>query len=141
MICRKNKGLRLFFFVATSFSTDWNTTGITVAGITGSPGVAANQFQHPFCVVLDSSNTLYITDQPNQRVQKWLTNALAGTTVAGSSNATTGSTLNYLSSPSDLTVDSNGNLYVADAGNNRVVYWLNGASSGTLVAGTGRKSY
>jgi sugar lactone lactonase YvrE len=91
-------------------------------------------------VVLDSSNALYITDEQNQRVQKWLTNASTGTTVAGSSNATTGSTLDYLNYPSVLLIDSSGNLYVADAGNHRVAYWPNGASSGTLVAGNGRKS-
>jgi hypothetical protein len=141
MICHKNKGLRLFFFVATSFSTGWNTTGITVAGVTSSPGSAANQFLNPFRLVLDSSNTLYVTDQLNDRVQKWLPNASTGTTVAGSSSAIPGTTLNYLLLPSDLAVDSSGNLYVADAGNNRVVYWPNGASSGTLVAGTGRKTY
>ncbi len=134
------KQLSLFFFVAISFSIGWNTTGITVAGLTGSPGVAANQFSHPFDVVLDSSNALYITDEQNQRVQKWLTNASTGTTVAGSSNATTGSTLDYLNYPSVLLIDSSGNLYVADAGNHRVAYWPNGASSGTLVAGNGRKS-
>jgi hypothetical protein len=90
-------------------------------------------------VALGSSNTLYITDQPNQRVQRWLTGASSGTTVAGQSNAATGSTLNYLSYPSDLIVDSSGNLYIVDGGNSRVVYWPNGAPSGILVAGTGRK--
>jgi DNA-binding beta-propeller fold protein YncE len=66
---------------------------------------------------------------------------LTGTTVAGSSNAILGSALKSLNLPSHLAVDSSGNIYVADAGNNRVVYWPNGASSGTLVAGTGKKPY
>jgi hypothetical protein len=100
MICHKNKGLRLFFFVATSFSVGWDTTGVTVAGITSWPGSAANQFLGPYGVALDSSNTLYVSDQLNQRVQKWPANALTGTTVAGSSNAILGIELLEFAQPS-----------------------------------------
>ena len=71
-------------------------------------------------MILDSSTTLYISDQTNYRVQKWLTGTSTGTTVAGQSNAATGSALNYLSYPSDLAIDSSGNLYVVDGGNNRL---------------------
>ncbi|CAF4350795.1 unnamed protein product, partial [Adineta steineri] len=34
-------------------------------------------------------------------------------------------------------VDSSQNLYVADTYNNRVMFWANGSSSGTIVAGNG----
>ena len=130
----------LFFFIATALSTRWNKTGITIAGITGSPGVAANRFAHPHCLVLGPSNVVYVTDQPNNRVQKWIINATTGSTVAGQSSGVLGSTLNQLCYPSDLAVDVSGNLYIVDGGNHRVVYWPNGASSGTMVAGTGTKS-
>ena len=112
-----------------------------MAGINSWSGIGADQFQHPFCVTLDSSNTLYVSDQPNNRVQKWLVNASAGTTVAGQADGTIGSALDYLCYPSDLAVDSSDGLYVVDGGNHRVVYWPYGASSGTLMAGTGRKPY
>ena len=108
-----------------------------MAGVTGSSGIAANLFNHPFCLALDSSNTIYITDQPNQRVQQWILNASTGITVAGQADGTTGSSLAYLCYPSDVALDSNGNLYIADAGNHRVVLWLKNASAGILVAGTG----
>ncbi|CAF1223829.1 unnamed protein product [Adineta ricciae] len=120
-----------------SFSVGWNRSGVTVAGVTGSPGIAGNLFNHPFCLALDSSNTIYVTDQPNQRVQQWVSNASTGTTVAGQANGTMGSSLEYLCYPSDLVLDSDGNLYIADAGNHRVVLWLKNASTGILVAGTG----
>lgn len=89
--------------------------------------------------MLGSSNVVYVTDQPNHRVQKWIINATTGSTVAGQSSGVLGSALNQLSYPSDLAVDASGNLYIVDGGNNRVVYWPNGASSGTIVAGTGKK--
>lgn len=127
-------------FVATAFSARWNKTGITIAGVTGSSGVAANLFAHPYCLALGSSNVVYVTDQPNHRVQKWIINATTGSTVAGQSSGVLGSTLKQLSYPSDLVVDASDNLYIVDGGNDRVVYWANGASSGTIVAGTGRRS-
>jgi hypothetical protein len=64
--------------------------------------------------------------------------SLIGTTIAGQSNGTASSALNYLDYPSDLDVDSNGNIYVVDSYNHRVVLWPNGSSSGTIVAGNGK---
>ena len=46
--------------------------------------------------------------------------------------------MNLLSIPLDVEVDSSGNIYVADSDNHRVVLWTVGATSGTVVAGTGR---
>ena len=82
---------------------------------------------------------MFVTDQPNQRLQRWLTNATAGTTVAGDSSGVAGAALNYLDYPSDLAVDSNDSLYIVDGANNRVVYWARNATVGVLVAGTGRR--
>jgi sugar lactone lactonase YvrE len=95
----------------------------------------------PFFVALNPSNTLFITDQFNHRVQKWLMGASSGTTVAGQSNASTGSTLEYLNYPADLIVDANDSLYIVDSKNHRVVFWANDASSGTLVAGNGKEIF
>jgi hypothetical protein len=58
-----------------------------------------------------------------------------GKTVAGSANSTgTGAT--QLAAPLGLAIDSSLTLYIADRSNNRVQKWLNGASSGTTVAGS-----
>ena len=40
-----------------------------------------------------------------------------------------------LSLPRSVTVDSSGNVYVADTANHRIVRWLVGATSGTVVVG------
>ena len=58
--------------------------------------------------------------------------------MAGSSSGTSGSSVNYLDTPLDVEIDSSGNVYVADSENHRVVLWTVGATSGTVVAGTGK---
>ncbi|CAF4269205.1 unnamed protein product, partial [Rotaria sordida] len=115
----------------------WNSTGIVIAGIGGSSGSNASQFRTPVDIALGSSNTFYITDYLNHRVQYWKIGNLSGTTVAGQASASAGTTAAYLSYPTGLYVDSNDNIYLSDSGNNRVQLWNNGTSVGTMVAGTG----
>ncbi|CAF3723874.1 unnamed protein product [Rotaria sordida] len=115
----------------------WNSTGKTVAGITLSPGLTPHQLSLPFGVKVDSSNTIYIADRYNNRVQKWLMDAPNGTTAAGQSNGATGIGLNYLMEPANIEVAPNGDIYVVERLNNRVVKWTSDASNGTLIAGTG----
>ena len=117
--------------LANNFSLHWISTGITVAGIAGSPGVSANQLQHPTGVTLDASNTLYIADTRNNRIQTYL---------PGASNGTAGSRLFDLRGPVDVVVDSNGSIYIADTLNHQVSYWNTGSSTGITVAGTGKNS-
>ncbi|CAF1112146.1 unnamed protein product [Rotaria sordida] len=116
-------------------SLRWNTTGITVAGISGVGGRANNQLNTPYDAVVDYSYTLYVVDQGNNRVQKYMRNNSVGTTIAGLENGTAGSSSNQLNSPANVLVDFNGNLYITDILNNRVQYWPNGSSTGTTIAG------
>ncbi|CAF4098826.1 unnamed protein product [Adineta steineri] len=112
----------------------WNQTGQIVAGTT--QGSSANQLKNPSCLYIDNNNTLYICDHDNNRVQKWSQGATTGTTVAGSSTCSQGSTSTLLKNPIDLTFDNNGFMYVVDNGNNRVQRFAPGSTSGTTVAGT-----
>ena len=57
-----------------------------------------------------------------------------GVTVAGTGASGSGAT--QLSSPWNIFVDSNDNLFIADSGNQRISRWASGASSGSTVAGT-----
>jgi len=116
----------------------WNSTGITVAGISGSPGSADNQLNLPYDIFLDYANNLYIADRDNNRIQKYLSGSSIGQRVAG--NVTAGSSSDKLSSPSRVLIDSNENLYIADTYNARIQFWRKGANSGTTIAGTGKKN-
>ena len=61
---------------------------------------------------------------------RWTQN---GITVAGGNGQ--GSGLNQLYNPTDLYVDDDQTIYVADYNNHRIVEWKNGATSGRVVAG------
>ena len=67
------------------------------------------------------------------RRAKWSNEAV---TVAGFSNGTSSTSLAGLNYPSDLFIDSIGNMYIADFMNNRIVCWPVNARSGVLVANT-----
>ncbi|CAF1026806.1 unnamed protein product [Adineta steineri] len=114
------------------------STGTLVAG-GNNCGIQANQFNGPTGLFIDisDSNTFYVADYGNHRIQKWLYGASNGTTVAGQSSGVSGSALNQLNKPFHLTMDTNKSLYIADYGNNRIVLWLLGATSGILIAGSG----
>ncbi len=62
-----------------------------------------------------------------------------GVTVAGGNGA--GSAANQLNNPSDVFVDFSGNIYVADAKNDRIQKWAPGATIGTTVAGGNGRGY
>ncbi|CAF0833050.1 unnamed protein product [Adineta steineri] len=109
-----------------------SSTGVLVAG--AGCGTRSSQFYYPTGLFVDTSdsNTLYVADYWNHRIQKWLYGASRGTTVAGQSGVS-GSALNQLNKPYTLTVDTSGSLYIVDYGNNRIVLWLLGATSGIVI--------
>jgi uncharacterized protein (TIGR03437 family) len=98
-------------------------------GFSGDNGPASNaQLNGPYGVAVDSAGNLYIADTLNFRVRK-VSNGVI-TTVAGSgltSPAGGGFGGDYgpatsarLNNPSGVAVDSAGNLYIADTGNDRI---------------------
>jgi hypothetical protein len=136
MITRNNFN----YLIATPLPVQWGTAGITVAGTTGVNSSGAAYLSYPYDLALDSFDSIYIAERGNNRVQKWLVNATSGSTVAGQANGAAGSALDYFNRTGGVVVDSNENLYVTDPFNNRVQYWANGSSSGTIIAGTGMLS-
>ena len=111
----------------------WNTTGVTVAGVSGIFGSLADQLNEPWNIFIDQTNDyLYIADSQNHRIQLWLPGAVNGTTVAGT--GVLGSTADRLNLPRDVFVDSSKNLYVADSKNQRIQFFPNGNTMGTTIS-------
>src|SRR5665647_2034103 len=117
----------------------------TVAGSSrigdGGPALAA-QFSNIQGIVIDRLGNLYLSDTDNHRVRKvsgGIVTTIAGTGVAGFSGDGKSAVNAQLNFPYGLALDSAGNVYVADFGNQRV---RRIGSDGviTTVAGTGRKA-
>lgn len=125
-----------------------NTSGIITtvagtgfAGYSGDGGPAAGaKLNAPSGVAVDGSGNLYIADRGNYRIRMVSTNGTISTFAGngkccyGGDNGPATSALLYL--PSSVALDAAGNLYIADASNNRIRQ-VN--SSGTIAtfAGTG----
>jgi sugar lactone lactonase YvrE len=98
----------------------------------GANALTAQTLSSPQYLALDTSSSpihLYVTDGSNNRILGW-TNALsfangaAADLVIGEpdfSSNVRGTAANEFASPEGIAVDSKGNLYVADEGNNRVL--------------------
>lgn len=117
----------------------WNTTGTTVTGELNSTNATSNYLNYPIGIIFDSSNALYVSDAFNSRIQQFLYDNSTGKTRAGQANGVGGGLANHLSSPNDIAIDSNGNLYVADTNNNRIQLWSVNASAGVTIAGNGKQ--
>jgi sugar lactone lactonase YvrE len=129
-----------------------NTSGIITtvagngtAGYSGDGGAAtAAKLNRSFGVTIDNSGNIYIADTYNYRIRKVNTSGII-TTVAGNGTAgysgdggaATAAKLNY---PREIGLDSSGNIYIADQGNNRVRK-VNTSGIITTVAGNGTAGY
>jgi len=94
------------------------TEGTTVAGVSGESGADESHFNTPFDVYVDLSESIYVVDVLNYRVQKWSSGATEGVTVSGGNGPGTSS--NQLDFPAGVYVDEVGKIYVSDKNNNRV---------------------
>jgi sugar lactone lactonase YvrE len=114
------------------------------AGYSGDGGPATSaQLSEPYGVAFDSSANLYIADSGNNRIRKVTPNGIistvAGTGAAGYSGDAGPATSAQLNFPVDVALDSAGNIYVADAYNQRVRKIANGII--TTIAGDGTCCY
>jgi uncharacterized protein (TIGR03437 family) len=117
----------------------------TVAGIAGfSFGYAGDggpalqaQFDGLFSIAVDSAGNLYIADQFNNRIRKVSggnINFIVGDGTAGYLGDTAAANVAEVDEPTGVTLDSKGNLYIADYRNN-VIREVNSAGVITTVAG------
>ncbi len=102
-------------------------TGNGTAGYSGNNGPATSaMLYNPWGISLDSSDNIYITDMFNNRIRKTTVSTGIITNLAGSSSVTSYSgdngqaTSATFSRPRSVAVDTSGNVYIADTGNNRI---------------------
>ncbi|CAF1497128.1 unnamed protein product, partial [Adineta steineri] len=102
---------------------EYNNEGFVVAGRNGQ-GNQLNQLDCPTFIFVDENQSVYVSDQDNNRVMKWRKDVKEGTIVAGGNGK--GRNLNQLSCPAGVIVDDLGQIYVTDSHNHRVMRWCEG---------------
>lgn len=99
--------------------------GSGTAGFSGDGGQATlAKLKTPYDVFPAPDGTLYIADKANQRIRKitpaGIISTIAGTGTAGYNGDQITATTARLNNPYSVTVDSSGNIYIADYDNERV---------------------
>ncbi len=88
-------------------------------GTPGSPGSADGQFHYPWGLAVDDDDNLYVADNYNHRIQKFSSSG-AFITKWGLPDSNDASPGGYFENPTEVAVDSSGNVYVADNNNYRL---------------------
>jgi hypothetical protein len=120
--------------------------GNGTAGFSGDNGLAGSaELNGPYGVAVDSGDNLYIADPDNNRIRKVAAGTGVITTIAGKGTAGYNGDNGAASSaelnlPTGVAVDSAGNVYIADAGNN-VIRKINTSGTITTVAGNNAEGY
>lgn len=117
--------------------------GDGTSGNTGDGGPAtAARLNSPRGVAVAANGDIYVSDRPNDRIRKvtaatGIINAYAGTGTAGYTGDGGAATSARLRTPEGITLDPNGDLYIADTGNDVVRKVTAATGVITTFAGTG----
>ena len=98
-------------------SLNGNPTTTTLRAATGVQGNASNQLHAPWGIFVNINFDLYVADAWNNRIQLFPLGKTNGTTVAGRGTPT-GLSLNW---PTDIILDGNDYLYIADNHAHRII--------------------
>lgn len=128
-------GSRVLYYTSgsTTATRVYGQLGVFTTQTANTGGITANSLGGPTGLALDSSNGLYIADSGNDRVLYYPSGSTTATRVYGTLGSFT-SSIDYrftisadsLYNPTGLLVDSSNGLYIADSGNNRILYFPSG---------------
>jgi sugar lactone lactonase YvrE len=124
-------------YVATNTSGTITSNAVTLT-------VAAAQFPAPTCIVVDSAGNLYVGDASSNTIQKitpanLVSNVAGSTGMAGSTDGA--GTAALFRQPGGITIDSTGNLYVADTANHTIRKITPAGTVTTLAGSSSSPSY
>jgi gliding motility-associated-like protein len=113
--------------------------GNGTSGSANGPGASAS-FKTPLGIGIDAAGNLYVADMFNNMIRKitptGVVSTVAGNVSYGAADGPANSAT--FSQPEDVTVDAQGNLYVADAGNNKIRK-ISTSGIVTTLAGSGQQ--
>ncbi len=123
----------------------------TIAGLgptaVGDGGAASSaSLNLPSGAAADAAGNIYIADATNNRIRKidastGNISTIAGTGTAGNTGDGAAATSATLSLPRGVALDSDGNVYIADAGNNRIRKVTVSTGNIAALAGTGTAGF
>jgi RHS repeat-associated protein len=133
--------------IAASTGVITTVAGNGTAGYSGDGGAATSaELNYPSCVAVDGADNIYIADTSNNRVRMVAASTGIISTIAG--NGTYGyggdggtATNAHLALPSGVAVDTCGNIYISDTGNNRIRKVTGSPGTISTAAGNGTAGY
>lgn len=106
-----------------------SATNYTILTVGSTIGYSASQLYYPISFSVDAVNKiLHIAQDHLHTITAWPFYATSGRIIAGK-NLTVGSANSLLNKPYSIIRDPNGNLYVTDGDNNRIVLFCQNPSS------------
>ncbi len=127
-----------------SGTTITTVAGNSEQGFSGDGGAATDaEIDSPNGLAVDTAGNIYIADTHNQRIRKVSNGTIA--TIAGNGSKSYGgdggaATSALLDRPRGLSVDAQGNIYIADSDNNRIRL-IAAAGNIATVAGNGSQGF
>jgi hypothetical protein len=125
---------------STTATRVYGQLGSFTTGTQNNGGISANSLYSPTGIALDSSGNLYVPDGFNSRVLFYPSGSTTATRVYGQLGSFTtgtqndgGISANSLDDSDCVALDSSGNLYVVDYGNNRVLMYPPTTTPGIYV--------
>jgi len=100
--------------------------GQVVVGRTDKAGSGKYQLDNPKGAAFDKDGNLFVADTNNNRIMKYTAKSVQQAAVDPATGMAMGemvTALRSLKNPNSVMFDNDGNMYVSDAGNNRVVKW------------------